>query len=151
MKIVLKSLLSLFFLTFLYPVILSSQEPIKKNNAIVVKGVTFGKVKETLLDAGIFIDEQNSEDGTIVTKRKGYCNCPNKDFYQLIYYIRVKDTIATIRGKWNVIIRPNDNDVNNFMEVEYWKDKNSGPHYIFGIMTDFAKALKGNSVEFKTL
>lgn len=130
---------------------IQAQEPIKDNNAIIVKGVVFDKIKEVLLDGGIFIDEQNAVDGTIVTLRKGHCNCPNKDFYQLIYYIRVKDSIATIRGKWNAIVYPADNNVHNFMTLKYWKDKKSVPHYLFGIMTDFAKSLNGDSIEFKTL
>lgn len=138
---------SLLFVSFH----LIAQEPVKGNNAIIVSGVTFTNVKNTLLDAGIFINEQSVEDGTIITKRKGYCECPNKDFYQLIYYIRIKDSVATIKGRFNVILKQSDNDENNFMEVTYWKAKNSVPHYLFGIMTDFAKSLKGSSIEFRTL
>lgn len=120
---------------------------VKGNNAIIVKSVGFIQVKETLLDAGIFIDEQNAEDGTIITKKKGYCECPNKDFYQLIYYIRIKDSVATIRGKWDL-----DAPLNNgFSEVVYWKAKTSAMHYLFGIMIEFAKSLNGTSIEFKTL
>lgn len=141
----------------LYPILLKAQEPVKNNNAIIVKGVGFTKVKETLLDAGIFIDQQNAEDGTLITKRKGFCECPNKDFYQLIYYIRVKDSVATIRGKFSsevslsLLGNRNINPKDDFSEVLYWKDKKSRYHYLFGIMTDFAKSLNGNTIEYKTL
>ncbi len=142
---------------FLYLLILScpkfvyGQVPIKGNNAIVVSGVTFSQVKESLLGAGIFISEQSAEDGTIITKRKGYCECPNKEFYQLIYFIRIKDSVAIIRGRFNVILNPSDNDENNFLEVLYWKAKNSGYHYVFGVMDAFAQSLKGTKLEYKTL
>ncbi|OSZ77589.1 hypothetical protein CAP36_14540 [Chitinophagaceae bacterium IBVUCB2] len=150
--------ISTFFLFLFFSIIVKSQEPVKNNNAIVVKGVIFSKVKETLLDAGFFIDQQNAEDGTIITKQKGFCECPNKDFYQLIYYIRVKDSVATIRGKFSSAVQlnllnnhKNTDDKDDFSEVLYWKDKKSSYHYLFGIMTEFSKSLMGSSIEFKTL
>ena len=134
------------------------QEPVKGNNSIVVKGVNFKKIKETLLDSGIFIDQQSEEDGTIITKRKGYCECPNKDFYQLIYFIRVKDTVATIRGKFSQQVQlklvdasPNTDDKDDFTEAVFWKSKLSSFNYIFRIMTEFARSLNPTSIEFKTL
>src|SRR5437667_6093679 len=147
----------LFFLSFaLYPMLLKAQEPVKDNKAIIVRGVVFSKVKETLLDAGIFIGQQNAEDSTIITNRKGYCECPNKDFYQLIYYIRVKDSVATIRGKFSVEVQlfssnKHTEDKDDFSDVVYWKAKHSAYHYLFGIMMNFAKSLKGNTIEYKTL
>ena len=146
---------SLFLSLFFASCCVFGQEPVKGNNAIIVKGVTFSKVKGTLLDAGIFIDQQNAEDGTIITKRKGYCECPNKDFYQLIYYIRVKDSVATIRGQFSTPVyllggggkSPED----DFSEVIYWRDKKSGYNYIFGIVIAFAKSLGGLSIDYKTL
>jgi hypothetical protein len=151
----------LFILIGFFPAFLIAQEPspVKNNNTIIVKGVGFGQVKETLLNAGIFIDQQNAEDGTIITKRKGYCECPNKDFYQLIYYIRVKDSVATIRGKFSQAVQihlfgdsnPNTDDKDDFSDVVYWKTKNTSYHYLFGIMTQFAKSLHGISIDFKTL
>lgn len=140
-----------FLLIFFFPFLAFSQEPQKNNNTIIVKGVSFNKVKETLLDAGIFIDQQNADDGTIITKRKGYCECPNKEFFQLIYYIRIKDSIASIKGRFNIIVTQSDNDENNFIEVKYWKAKNTGMHYVFGIMDKFAKSLNGTMLEYKTL
>lgn len=149
----------LLFLFFAFCSMLSkAQEPVKNNNAIIVRGVVFSKVKETLLDAGIFIDQQSAEDGTLITKRKGYCECPNKDFFQLIYYIRVKDSVATIKAKFSSEVQihlfdthKNTDDKDDFSDVVYWKDKHSAAHYLFGIMTDFAKSLNGKSIEFKTL
>jgi len=151
-----KSILFIFLL--LSSINVQSQEPVKNNNAIIVKGVVFSKVKEVILDAGIFIDDQNAEDGTIITKRKGYCECPNKEFYQLIYYIRIKDSVATIRGQFSSAVqlrlftnRTNTDDKDDFSPVLYWKDKKSAYHYLFGIMRDFAKSLNGTLIEFKTL
>jgi len=135
------------------PMLVVAQEPKKNDNTIIVKGVSFAKVKETLLDAGFFLDQQNSDDGTIITKRKGYCECPNKDFYQLVYYIRVKDSVATIRSQFSseFSLSGNRNPKEDFSEVVYWKDKKSGYGYLFGIMIAFAESLKGSSIEYKRL
>jgi hypothetical protein len=110
------------------------------------------------LDSGIFIDQQDEEDGTIITKRKGYCECPNKEFYQLIYYIRVKDSLATIRGRFSQQVQlkiastilPRD-EREDFTEAIFWKSKMSAYNYIFNIMIDFANSLNPLSVEYKTL
>jgi hypothetical protein len=146
----------IYFLYFIISVF--CQEPVKGNNVILVRGVSFKTIKEALLDSGIFIDQQNEEDGTIITKRKGYCECPNKDFYQLIYFIRVKDSVATIRGKFSQQVQiklfnvsPNTDDKDDFMEAIFWKSKSSTYNYIFGIMTQFARSLNPSSIEFKTL
>jgi hypothetical protein len=143
---------------FLIQISTYSQEPVKGNNAILVKGVSFKSVKESLLDSGIFIDQQDEEDGTIITKRKGYCECPNKEFYQLIYYIRVKDSLATIRGRFSQQVQlkiastilPRD-EREDFTEAIFWKSKMSAYNYIFNIMIDFANSLNPLSVEYKTL
>jgi hypothetical protein len=150
-------LLLLFMLINLSPAF--SQEPVKNNNAIIVKGTSFNKIKETLLDAGVFIDQQNAEDGTLITKRKGYCECPNKDFYQLIYYIRIKDSVATIRAKFSQAVQihlfgdnnKNTDDKDEFSDVIYWKAKNTSYNYLFGVMNNFAKSLNGTNIEYKTL
>lgn len=131
--------------------------PVKNNNTIIVKGVEFAKVKEVLLDAGFFLDQQSAEDGTIITKRKGFCECPNKEFYQLVYYIRVKDSIVTIKGKFSQAAQvklfndhPNTDDKDDFSDVFYWKSKNTSYNYLFGIMMGFAKSLNGSGIEYKT-
>lgn len=147
-----------FLVFFLIQISTYSQEPVKGNNAILVKGVSFKSVKESLLDSGIFIDQQDEEDGTIITKRKGYCECPNKEFYQLIYYIRVKDSLATIRGRFSQQVQlkiastilPRD-EREDFTEAIFWKSKMSAYNYIFNIMIDFANSLNPLSVEYKTL
>jgi len=148
----------LFSFILFIPVLIKAQEPVKNNNTIIVKGVTFSQVKERLLDSGVFIDKQNAEDGTLITERKGYCECPNKDFFQLIYYIRIKDSVATIRAKYSSAVqlrlinnKQNTDAKDDFSEVLYWKDKKSSYHYLFGIMSDFAKSLNGISIEYKTL
>ncbi len=146
-----------FLLLFILSFDVWGQEPIKGNNAIIVSGVSFQKVKETLLDAGIFIDQQNAEDGTLITKRKGYCECPNKEFYQLIYFIRVKDSVATIRGQFSaeaslsLFGEGKKDPEDDFTEALYWKSKNSGYNYIFRVMQNFAKSLNGSSINYKTL
>lgn len=133
------------------PTLCQGQDPPRYTNAILVKGTSFQQVKSALLDSGFFIDQQNEQDGTIITKRKGFCNCPNKDFYQLVYYIRVKDSTATIRAKFSAAAQmhifsndhPHTDDKDDFEEVQYRKSKILIYHYLFGLMQEFAGSLKG--------
>lgn len=142
-----KVLLFLFFV----PLLSFSQDIPKFSNAIIAKGVSFKQIKSSLLDSAFFIDLQNEEDGTIITKPKGVCNCKNKDFNQLIIYVRVKDSIATFTGKWNVNYNYNQsrggflsNDKNDFQRLEYWKSSSSVPHHIFLILDHFARSLSSD-------
>lgn len=150
----------LLLLAFVFSTsLIKAQEavPVKNNNTIIVKGTSYSKVKETLLDAGFFIDQQNADDGTLITRRKGFCECPNKEFYQLVYYIRVKDSVANIKGKFSQAVQiklvethRNTDGKDDFSEVIYWKSKSSAYNYLFGIMIGFAKSLHGESIEYKT-
>jgi hypothetical protein len=127
-----------FLFLLALPVAAKSQEIPKFSNAIIANHVTFKQVKATLLDSAFFIDQQNEEDGTIITKPKGVCDCKNKDFNQLIVYVRVKDSSATFTGKFNLNYNYNQsrggllsNDKTDFRQLEYWKSAMSAPHNIF--------------------
>lgn len=126
----------------------AAQDIPKFTNTIFAKGVAFSQVKDSLLNQGYFIDQQNEQDGTIITKPKGVCDCKNKDFHQVVYYIRVKDSTARIGGKFNINYNYDaskggffSNDKNEFHQLEYWKSGISVPHQIFLIMDSFAHSL----------
>ena len=123
------------------------QEIPKFANTIIVEGTCFDSLKNSLLDNGYFIDQQNKDDGTVITKAKGI---DKYDMHTLIMYIRIKDSVAKITGKWNLNVNYNaqkgglySNDKTDFMPLEYWKDKHSNPHVIFVVMDNFAKSLHG--------
>lgn len=138
----------LLLLLLLIPGFAFAQDIPKFTNTIFVKGVSFKKAKATLLDSAYFIDQQNEEDGTIVTKPKGVCDCHNKDFNQLIISIRVKDSTARISGTFNINYNSNaqkgglfSNDRTEFHQLEYWKSGISSYHKIFLIMDSIARAM----------
>lgn len=90
----------LIIILFILPAIIFSQT--KKDNLIIVKGISFDTVVNTLLDNGYFIEQKDMKDGTIITKPKpvNYANS-GKARYEattMILYIRVKDSIAKIIG-----------------------------------------------------
>lgn len=133
---------------FLLPIAAHSQGIPKFSNAIIAKGVTFKQIKSALLDSAYFIDQQNEEDGTIITKPKGVCDCKNKDFNQLIIFVRIKDSSATFSGKFNFNYNYNQskgglfsNDKNEFQQLEYWKSGISVPHHIFLKLDGFVRGL----------
>lgn len=69
----------------------------KNANRIVVKGVSFDEVVAGLLDAGYSLDKVNKDYQTVKTEYRNMCE---KCVPQMYYEVRVKDSIAIIRGKW---------------------------------------------------
>src|SRR5665647_306091 len=69
----------------------------KNDNTIIAKGVTFKQVVNTLLDADYRIDKIDSNYYTIKTEYKKLCT---ECLPEIMFDIRVKDSAATIRGKW---------------------------------------------------
>lgn len=86
-------------LLLLIPVVSFSQTSIpKKANTIEVKNVSFHSIAEKLLDAGYTFDHIDREFQTIKTE---YKRCTGKNKWIAIrMVIRVKDSVATIRGDW---------------------------------------------------
>ena len=128
----------IIFSLLLSPILATGQDIPKFSNTIIAKAISFKQVKDTLLNLGYFIDQQNEEDGTIITKPKGVCNCKNVDFNQLIIYVRVRDSVGKFTGAYNINYNYNaqrggllSNDKNEFHPLEYWKSGISTPHMIF--------------------
>jgi hypothetical protein len=145
------------FIFLLLPFYLKAQEPPKGSNAIIAKGVSFKQIKDSLLDQGFFIDQQNEEDGTIITKPKGVCECKNVDYNQLIISIRVKDSVAKFSGTWNLNFNYHStggslfsNDRTEFHRLEYAKSSLNVQHKIFLRMDAFVRKLTAD-VSYATL
>ena len=120
------------------PLISLGQDIPKFSNTVIAKNISFQVIKDSLLDKGFFIDQQNEQDGTIITKPKGVCDCKNIDFHQLIIYVRVKDSVAKFTGAFNINYNFNaqrggliSNDRTEFHKLEYWKSSISVPHVLF--------------------
>jgi len=139
--------MKLLFLALLLPLTGRSQDIPKFSNTILVKGVTFKQAKSALLDSAYFIDQQNEQDGTIVTKPKGF---EKNDVRTLIIYVRVKDSVARITGAWNNNFNYRAQsgglgsvDKTQFHPVEYWKSSISVQHFAFLQLDRYARSLGG--------
>jgi hypothetical protein len=119
----------------------------KGDNTIKIVGVTFTQVKAALLDSGYTISQQNTEDGTIVTKDRNVDKYrmfgSPMDRFHLIMYFRIKDSVAIVRGEWDFHQESNS----KYQPLEYWKSKGSVPHAIFEVMDNFSKSF-GKTVEY---
>jgi hypothetical protein len=141
----------ILLLLILNPSFSFSQDIPKFSNTIIAKGVSFQTIKDSLLSIGYFIDQQNQEDGTIITKPKGVCDCKNVNFHQLIIYVRVKDSVAKFSGTFNINYNNNaqrgglfSNDRTEFHPLEYWKSSISLPHSIFMKMDKIVRTLSSD-------
>ena len=89
-------------LLFLLLSFISSAQP-KKANTIIVKGVQFKEVANALLDAGYEIAKSDSSLGTIKTEYK--LGTGELKYVKVSIFVRIKDSVATITGKWyNTIV-----------------------------------------------
>ena len=89
-----------FLLLLLLPACAVSQDIPKNTNVIKVSGTSFGKVMNTLLDSNYVIEKSDKEYQTITTGWKDVC----KDCIpQIQLYIRIKDSTATVTGKWRSV------------------------------------------------
>lgn len=115
----------------------------KGDNAIVVKGVDFAQVKNVLLDNGYFIDQQNEQDGTIVTRETNADDArsfgQNLNRFNIILYVRVSNSTAVITGQ----MRFTEEEKKEWHPVEFWKSKGSVPYHLFAKMDKIAQGLKG--------
>lgn len=77
-----------------------AQDIPKAANVIKVSGTSYDKVMNSLLDSNYQILKSDKEYGTILTSWKPVCNdC----IPQVQFYIRIKDSVATVTGKWRTI------------------------------------------------
>jgi len=131
--------------TFFVPIAALGQDIPKFSNTILARGVSFNQAKDSLLSQGYFIDQQNEQDGTIITKPKGV---EKNDVRTIIIEVYVKDSIARITGRWNnnYNYRAQSGglfsvDKTQFTPVEYWRSGISVPHKMFLIMDSYAKSM----------
>lgn len=129
----------------LIPIACACQDIPKFSNVIFAKGTSFRQAKDSLLANGYFIDQQNEQDGTIITKPKGV---EKNDVRTLIIEIYIKDSTARITGRWNNNYNYRAQtgglasvDKTQFFPVEYWKSGISVPHKMFLLMDNFARTL----------
>jgi hypothetical protein len=117
----------------------------KNDNTIIVKGVSFEQVVNALLDSGYHIEKMDKEYRTIKTEYRELCdNC----LPQLYFDIRVKDSTATISGKWRSNLNgifglKTERDNNSAYIFPIKNEKDKVPKKCFNKMNDFAKSLNG--------
>lgn len=122
-----------------------SQDIPKNANVIVVKGVTFEKVVNSLLDSGFVIEKIDKEYQTLKTEYKKLC----KDCIpEIQFYVRVKDSVLTITGKWRSDLNifggfDTNKSKDEALIFEIKNEKNKVPRESFKAMNKFAISLKG--------
>jgi len=130
----------LFLLIMLSPLFVHSQDIPKNANTIIIKGVSFEQVVNNLLDSGFKIDKIDKEYHTVKTEYRKVCTDCVPELY---LDVRVKDSIATITGKWkstaNLFFPATTNENAYIFEIKNERDK--VPKRCFAIMNNFAKAL----------
>lgn len=94
------------------------------DNAIIVKGVSFNQVVTALLDQGYKIEKVDKDFQTVQTELTGR--------YNIAIYARVKDSTATITGKFFS---------SRIWEVYYEKSGGFGKRFM--IIDAFAHSLNG--------
>ena len=129
---------------FLTNQILAQDIP-KNATTIIVKGVAFNNIVNCLLDSGFVVDKMDKEYQTLKTEYKKLC----KDCIpEILFNVRVKDSIATITGNWRSTVNlfgfaesQNDKDIALVFEIK--NEKSKVPKEVFKAMNKFALALKG--------
>lgn len=128
----------------------------KGDNLILVKGVSFMQVCSALLDSGYSIEKKDDQLQTVKTEFKEY---PTKFNGAYFIEVRVKDSVAYIKGKFSApwsksILAPNVYRRDPFFNQEkviYDCNKNGRPvinltSYPFSFINSFAKSLNGDIV-----
>lgn len=122
-----------------------AQEIPKNTTTIIVKGVAFDKVVNCLLDSGFVIDKIDKEYQTLKTEYRKLC----KDCIpEILFNVRVKDSVVTISGKWRSDLNlfgaaETQTGKENAYVFEIKNEKNKVPKEAFKAMNKFALALKG--------
>lgn len=125
----------------------------KGDNLIIVKGVSFMQVCNALLDSGYSIEKKDDQLQTVKTEFKEY---PSKFNGAYFMEVRVKDSVAYIKGKFSApwsksILAPNVDRRDPFFNQEkvvYDCNKNGRPvinlmSYPFSFINSLAKSLNG--------
>jgi DNA-directed RNA polymerase subunit RPC12/RpoP len=113
---------------------ISGQTILKHANIIKITGIDYLTVANALLDKGYTIEKSDKELGTIRTDKKYACpDCS----VMVIFDIRIKDSVATFKGKW----------INGGITESISNEKWPAPRYAFNAMNDLAKAL-GKPIEY---
>ena len=81
----------IILILLLTPLILLGQKIPNESNLIIVKGIKFIDVCNSLLDSGYVIEKKDSELGTIKTELRQYEKYWNSGYY---FQIRVRDSIG---------------------------------------------------------
>ncbi len=132
-----KKMVTIFFLILFLPLLCISQN--RNDNLIVSKGIGFNQIVEILLDNGYNIDKIDSNYKTLKTEYKKLCSdC----IPEIMLEVRVKDSIAFMKGKWrsnggligNVLSGNND-----YMYFDIMNEKQKVPKQCFSEMDKIAK------------
>lgn len=145
-----KNMIRIILILFLFPFSCLGQDIPKFSNTIYVKNVSFASAKNALLDIGYFIDQQNEQDGTIITKEinadKDKMFGVELNRYVMIIYVRIKDSIGKISAQMSFT----DGNKREWSTVEYWKLRTSVPHSLFLIIDKYAHSI-GSEITYAKL
>ena len=135
-----------FLLILLLPVFALCQEIPKKSTTIVVRNIGLLEASQKLVDMGYMIDKKDPELGTVYTTPYAYSGS-----YQMMIYVRVKDSTATITGKWNVNadikLGYSTYDMRTWNPIKYSSMSGNMDRKAFMIMDKYAKSF-GKSIEY---
>jgi hypothetical protein len=133
---------SLSLVCLLFQFIVYSQIIPKNADAITVKDVTFDQVVNSLLDSGYVMEKIDKDFHTLTTDYRKLC----KDCLpEITFNVRVKDSVATISGKWrstgNIFGPSSNKDAAYVFAIK--NEKMKVPRMAFQAMKTFALSLNG--------
>jgi|GEM_PF-4042345 len=137
----------LIFLTFFACIALRAQDIPRKVNTIIVTGVSFQQVATVLADSNYFIDRKDPDVGSIVTLARPVDQSAvqimknnSRRLTRVVFYIRVKDSVATITGRYNV---PELDYLKEYTAIANTGMKKSFDNIAWEAMNTFALSLGG--------
>lgn len=113
----------------------------KNDNTITAIGVGFKQVVNALLDAGFQIQKLDTTYSTIRTEYKKLCSNCEPDY---LLDIRVKDSAATITGKWKNTLMASVFLAGSDPVFDIKNERSAVPRKCFEAMNKFALTLSQN-------
>lgn len=134
------------------PIFSFSQDIPKLANTIIVKGVSFDKVVNTLLDSGYKADKIDKDFQTVKTEWRALCpTCAP----EICINVRVKDSMATVTGQWRssagilLFAKRSQSQNEHALVFPVQNEKSKVPRKAFEVMDIYAKALNGEITYLK--